>query len=179
MNIFYSKAGGAMVVAALPEGRPPCLDQIRDNFLHPSNESLATYANTILDDDCEDDIDFDVNPTREEPILLSSEESNDASFHLICLSSRVGPQRGHSEEPDVEVVPTPVVDPHVGAAEQSEGRKKKREEKVEKKKRLRNLLMKRFRDPDDDGTLTELVKKRKILEDKKRELDAQAAAALS
>ncbi|KAJ0703892.1 hypothetical protein HanPI659440_Chr14g0556521 [Helianthus annuus] len=123
MNIFYSKAGGAMVVAALPEGRPLWLDQIRDNFLYPSNESLATYANTILGDDGEDDIDFDVNPTREEPILLSSEESDDASFHLIRRSSR--------------------------------------------------------RDPDDDATLTELVKKRKILEDKKRELDAQAAAALS
>ncbi|KAJ0946754.1 hypothetical protein HanRHA438_Chr01g0007431 [Helianthus annuus] len=35
------------------------------------------------------------------------------------------------------------------------------------------------RDPDDDATLTEMMKKRKILEDKKRELDAQAAAVLS
>ncbi|MFS7968367.1 hypothetical protein Hanom_Chr09g00796591 [Helianthus anomalus] len=94
MNVFDPKAGGAMVVAALPEGRPLWLDQ---------------------------------------PILLSSEESDDASFHLIRRSSRVGPQRGPSEEPVVEVVPTPVVDPHVGAAEQSEMRMKKGEEKVEEK----------------------------------------------
>ncbi|KAF5796642.1 hypothetical protein HanXRQr2_Chr08g0354101 [Helianthus annuus] len=35
------------------------------------------------------------------------------------------------------------------------------------------------RDPEDDATLTEMMKKRKVLEDKKRELDAQAAAALA
>ncbi|KAF5755531.1 hypothetical protein HanXRQr2_Chr17g0803831 [Helianthus annuus] len=79
------------------------------------------------------DIDSDVNPTRGEPILLSSKESDDASYHLIHRSSRAGPQREPSEEPAVKVVPTPVVDPHLGAAEPSEMRKKKREEKVEEK----------------------------------------------
>ncbi|MFS7903429.1 hypothetical protein Hanom_Chr01g00023921 [Helianthus anomalus] len=124
---FDHKAGGAMVVASLPEGRPLWLDQIRDNFLHPSNESLAAYANTIVGDDDGDDIGIDVNPTREEPILLSSEDSDDdASYHLIYRSSREGPQRGPSEELAVEVVPTPVVDPHVSAAEPSEVRKKKK-----------------------------------------------------
>ncbi|KAM0026151.1 hypothetical protein Hdeb2414_s0020g00554801 [Helianthus debilis subsp. tardiflorus] len=34
-------------------------------------------------------------------------------------------------------------------------------------------------DPDDDATLTEMMKKRKMFEDKKTELDAQAAAALA
>ncbi|KAJ0952434.1 hypothetical protein HanPSC8_Chr02g0072191 [Helianthus annuus] len=208
MNVFYPKAGGAMVVAAFPEGRPLWLDQIRDNFLHPSNESLATYTNTILGDDGEGDIYFDVNPTQEEPILLSSEESDDASFHLIHRSSRAGPQRGPSKEPVVEVVPTPVVDPHVGAAEPSEMRKKKREEKVEEKTAedpvdetprkhssessfldyvvvsdtLSGLdagVKHSECDPDDDATLTEMMKKRKMLEDKKKELDAQAAAALA
>ncbi|KAL9998017.1 hypothetical protein Hdeb2414_s0583g00919461 [Helianthus debilis subsp. tardiflorus] len=143
-NIFDHNAGGAMVVASLPEGRPLWLDQIRDNFLHPSNESLATYANTILGDDGEGDTDFDVNPTREEHILLSSEESDDTSFHLIHHSSRAGPQRGPSEEPAVEVVPTPVVDPHVGAADPSEMRKKKKERTKLGKKQLRTLLLKRL-----------------------------------
>ncbi|KAJ0466414.1 hypothetical protein HanPSC8_Chr14g0595921 [Helianthus annuus] len=91
MNVFDPKAGGAMVVASLPGGRPLWLDQIKDNFLHPSNESMANYTNTILSDDGEDDIGFDVNPTREEPILLLSKESDDASFHLIRRSSCAGP----------------------------------------------------------------------------------------
>ncbi|MFS7935154.1 hypothetical protein Hanom_Chr05g00400121 [Helianthus anomalus] len=34
-------------------------------------------------------------------------------------------------------------------------------------------------DPDDDATLTEIVKKTKVLENKKKELDEQAAAALA
>ncbi|KAM0002482.1 hypothetical protein Hdeb2414_s0008g00275161 [Helianthus debilis subsp. tardiflorus] len=47
MNIFDPEAGGAMVVATLPEGRPLWVDQIRDNFLHPSSQSMATYANVV------------------------------------------------------------------------------------------------------------------------------------
>ncbi|KAM0064469.1 hypothetical protein Hdeb2414_s0003g00103291 [Helianthus debilis subsp. tardiflorus] len=35
------------------------------------------------------------------------------------------------------------------------------------------------RNPDDDATLTEIMKKEKILEDKKKELDEQAVAALA
>ncbi|MFS8032677.1 hypothetical protein Hanom_Chr17g01560521 [Helianthus anomalus] len=35
------------------------------------------------------------------------------------------------------------------------------------------------RDPDDDVTLTEIMKKKKVLEDKKKELDEQATAALA
>ncbi|KAJ0800583.1 hypothetical protein HanPI659440_Chr03g0104761 [Helianthus annuus] len=35
------------------------------------------------------------------------------------------------------------------------------------------------RDPDDDATMTEIMKKKKVLEDKKKELDEQAATALS
>ncbi|MFS7994542.1 hypothetical protein Hanom_Chr12g01107281 [Helianthus anomalus] len=48
MNVFNPKVAGGMVVAALPEGEPGWVARIRDNFLHPSNESMATYANTIL-----------------------------------------------------------------------------------------------------------------------------------
>ncbi|KAJ0442802.1 hypothetical protein HanRHA438_Chr16g0760311 [Helianthus annuus] len=191
MNVFDPKAGGAMVVASLPEGRPLWLDHIRDNFLHPSNESMANYANTILGDNGEDGIGFNVNPTREEPILLSSEESDDASFHLIRRSSRAGPQRGSSEEPASD-----------------DARKKKKEDKTGDKKveepvaetprkhpsnsyfldyvvvsdTLSGLdagAKRQSRDPDDDSTLTEMMKKRKLLEDKKKELDVQAATALA
>ncbi|KAJ0749642.1 hypothetical protein HanLR1_Chr05g0172401 [Helianthus annuus] len=35
------------------------------------------------------------------------------------------------------------------------------------------------RDPEDDETLTEIFKKNKVLDDKKKELDEQAAAALA
>ncbi|KAJ0651617.1 hypothetical protein HanOQP8_Chr15g0562881 [Helianthus annuus] len=35
------------------------------------------------------------------------------------------------------------------------------------------------RDPNDDATLTEILKKKKVLEDKKKELDEQDAAALA
>ncbi|KAM0006228.1 hypothetical protein Hdeb2414_s0179g00825091 [Helianthus debilis subsp. tardiflorus] len=43
LNVFDPKVGGAMVVVALPEGQPGWVDQIRNNFLHPSSESMATY----------------------------------------------------------------------------------------------------------------------------------------
>ncbi|KAJ0830892.1 hypothetical protein HanPSC8_Chr15g0660671 [Helianthus annuus] len=197
-----------MVVASLPEGRPLWLDQIRDIFLHPSNESPANYANTVLGDDGEDDIDFDVNRTREEPILLSSEESDDASFHLIRRSSRAGPQRGPSEEPAADDVDTPVVDLQVRDTKQVETRmKRKKDNSGDKKaeepvaetprKRPSNSsfldyvvvsdtlsaldvgVKRQSRDPNDDSTLTEMMKKRKVLEDKKKKLDAQAAAALA
>ncbi|MFS7991978.1 hypothetical protein Hanom_Chr12g01076951 [Helianthus anomalus] len=36
MNVFDSKAGGAMVIDVLPEGRPLWVDHIKDNFLHPT-----------------------------------------------------------------------------------------------------------------------------------------------
>ncbi|KAL9991767.1 hypothetical protein Hdeb2414_s1257g00999881 [Helianthus debilis subsp. tardiflorus] len=160
------------------------VDQIRDNFLHPSSESMATYANTVLGDDGEDETDVDPAPTREEPILLSSEESTGSYQDLIHRSMRAGPQRGAIRDPAGEGVATPVVDPQASAVKQTETRKKKKEERTEEK-RLRSLLLKRLAgvkrasfDPDDDATMTEMMKKRKILEDKKRELDAQAAVVL-
>ncbi|KAM0013412.1 hypothetical protein Hdeb2414_s0044g00742881 [Helianthus debilis subsp. tardiflorus] len=206
MNVFDPKAGGAMVVASLLDGRPLWLEQIRDNFLHPSNESLAAYANAILGDDGEGDTDFDVNPTREEPIVLLS--ADDASFHLIRCYSRACPQRGPFAEPATDDVDTPVMDPHVGVVDPSKRRKKKREDKSEEKKveepvvetprkrpsnssfidyvvvsdKLSSLdarVKRSKRDPNDDATLTEMMKKRKILKDKKKRLDAQAAAALA
>ncbi|KAJ0458131.1 hypothetical protein HanIR_Chr15g0781611 [Helianthus annuus] len=71
MSVFDPKVAGGMVVAALPEGEPGWVALIRDNFLHPSNEIMATYANVILGDD-EDETDVDVVPTREELILMTT-----------------------------------------------------------------------------------------------------------
>ncbi|KAJ0694513.1 hypothetical protein HanPI659440_Chr15g0609651 [Helianthus annuus] len=111
MNVFDPKVAGGMAVAAMPEGEPGWVNRIRDNFLHPSNESMATYANTILGD-AEDETEVDAIPTREELILLSSEESAGSSHDLIHRSSRAGPQWGPTQEPTGEGVSTPpVVDP--------------------------------------------------------------------
>ncbi|KAM0066439.1 hypothetical protein Hdeb2414_s0002g00049021 [Helianthus debilis subsp. tardiflorus] len=56
LNVLDPKAGGAMVEAILPEGKPAWLDQIRDRFLHPTSDSFAAYANVILGEDDEDDV---------------------------------------------------------------------------------------------------------------------------
>ncbi|KAJ0525150.1 hypothetical protein HanHA300_Chr09g0308681 [Helianthus annuus] len=210
-NVFDRKVAGGMAVAALPEGEPGWISRIRDNFLHPSNESMSAYNNVILGA-IEDETDFDTIPTREELILLSSEESAGSSHGLIHRSSRASPQQGPVQEPAGEGTSTPpVVDPTIGAVEQQkEARRMKREEKKteEKKtaketasaptrKRLSNVKLLDYvvvsdslfgldagtkrtaLDSDDKVTLTEMmVKKQKLLADKKRELDEQAAAAL-
>ncbi|KAJ0692917.1 hypothetical protein HanPI659440_Chr15g0591321 [Helianthus annuus] len=133
MNVFDPKAGGAMVVAALHEGRSLWVDQIRDKFMHPSSESMATYANAVLGDDGEDETGVDLAHTREEPILLSSEESAGSYQDLTHRSMRAGPQRGAAHEPAVKGVVTPVVDLQAGVAEQMETRKKRKEERTEGK----------------------------------------------
>ncbi|KAM0043787.1 hypothetical protein Hdeb2414_s0010g00345441 [Helianthus debilis subsp. tardiflorus] len=80
MNVFDPIVGGAM---------------IRDNFLHPTSESMATYANTVLGeddgDDIDDDIDVDPTPTWGEVIILSSEESAESYRDLIHRSAHAGP----------------------------------------------------------------------------------------
>ncbi|MFS7928951.1 hypothetical protein Hanom_Chr04g00326811 [Helianthus anomalus] len=203
MNVFDSKASGAMVVAVLPEGRPLWVDQIRNIFLHPTSESMATYANVVLGEDDEDDIDVDSVPAREEVIVLSSEGSDGSHEGLIRRSTHAGPPQGTVNEPAVDDVETPV-----DTAEQLETKKKNKgdktgEKKVEEpvsgapRKRPSNIsfldyvvvsdtlsgldagVKRSERDPDDDATLTEIVKKKKLLEDKKKDLDAQAAAALA
>ncbi|KAM0064644.1 hypothetical protein Hdeb2414_s0003g00105471 [Helianthus debilis subsp. tardiflorus] len=62
-------AAGAMIEAILSDGKPVWLDQIRDRSLHPTSESFALYANTILGEDGEDDLDDATDPVREEVIL--------------------------------------------------------------------------------------------------------------
>ncbi|MFS7947847.1 hypothetical protein Hanom_Chr06g00552991 [Helianthus anomalus] len=170
MNAFDPKVAGGMAVVVLPEGELGWVARIRNNFLHPSNESMAICANEL--------------------ILLLSDESAGSSHDLIHRPSRVGPQRGLTQEPTGEGVSTPpVVDLTVVVAEQKEARLKKREEKKTKGEKTAEELVsapthagvkRSAPDPDDDVTLTEmLAKKQKLLEDKKRELDAHGAAVLS
>ncbi|MFS7936661.1 hypothetical protein Hanom_Chr05g00418401 [Helianthus anomalus] len=138
MNVFDPKAGGAMAVAALPEGRPLWVDQIRNNFLHPTSESMATYTNTVLGeddgDDINDDIDVDPIPTRGEVIILLSEGSDESPQDLIHRSARAGPQRGTVHEPVVDDANTPVMNPPGEAAEHVETRKKRKKDKTGEKK---------------------------------------------
>ncbi|KAJ0681351.1 hypothetical protein HanPI659440_Chr16g0634831 [Helianthus annuus] len=134
MNVFDPKAGGAMVVAALPEGRPLWVDQIRNNFLHPTGENMATYANAVLGEDDGDDIDVDSDPTRGEVIIRSSEGSDESHQDLIRRSARAGPQRGTVHEPVADDIETPAENPQGDAAEQLETRKKRKRDKTEEKK---------------------------------------------
>ncbi|MFS8008255.1 hypothetical protein Hanom_Chr14g01270521 [Helianthus anomalus] len=133
MNVFDLKAGGAMVVAILPEGKPLWLDQIWNNFLHPTAESMSAYANAVLGEDDVDDVDVESVPTREEVIVLSSEGSNESHEGVIHRSTRAGPSQGTVNEP----VNEPTVDDVetlVDTTDQLETRKKKRGDQSEKKK---------------------------------------------
>ncbi|MFS7918654.1 hypothetical protein Hanom_Chr03g00203661 [Helianthus anomalus] len=154
MNVFDQKVAGGMVVAAFPEGEPGWISRIRDNILHPSNESMSAYNNAILGV-VEDESDFDTIPTREELILLSSEESAGSSHGLIHRSSRI--------------VEDPVSAPT---------RKRFSNVTLFDYVVVSNLLS-----GLDAGTkrttLDSNDKKQKKIADKKCELDQQAAAALS
>ncbi|MFS8012410.1 hypothetical protein Hanom_Chr14g01320511 [Helianthus anomalus] len=61
-----------MVEAIQEDGKPTWLDQIRPHFLHPTNESFASYTNVVLGDADEDD---PIDPTRDEVVVLSSGSS--------------------------------------------------------------------------------------------------------
>ncbi|KAM0063356.1 hypothetical protein Hdeb2414_s0003g00089981 [Helianthus debilis subsp. tardiflorus] len=123
LNVLDLKVGGAMVEAVQEDGKPTWLDQIRNRFLHPTIESFATYANIVLGEDSEDDVDDAIDPTREEVIVLSSEGSDRSLEGLTSHSPRAGPLQGVAHEPvnepvgdDVEVL--------VETADQLETRKK-------------------------------------------------------
>ncbi|MFS8006947.1 hypothetical protein Hanom_Chr14g01255211 [Helianthus anomalus] len=202
LNVLDPKVAGAMVEAILPEGKPVWLDQIRDRFLHPTGDSFAAYANVILGEDDGDDLDDAIDQTREEIIVLSSEGSDRSREGLIPRSPRVGPTQGAVNEP-VNEPANEDIDVPSDAAEQLEARKKKKVDRFEKKKKVEEPLAKETRkqpsnfslldyvvvsdtlsrldagdmrverDPDDDVTLTDIMKKKKVLEDEKKELDEQ------
>ncbi|MFS7953338.1 hypothetical protein Hanom_Chr07g00617341 [Helianthus anomalus] len=173
MNVFLSQTGGAMVVAGLPEGRPVWVDQLGDNFLHPISESMATHAKTVLG---EDEIDVDPSPTREEPIILSSEESAGSYQDLIhrstCTRKKKKEEKTEGKKAEEPVVETPSKRPSNSSFL----------DYVVVSDTLSSLdvgVKRKSRDPEDGSNLKEMMKKRKMLEDKNLELDAQAAAALA
>ncbi|MFS7909836.1 hypothetical protein Hanom_Chr02g00099221 [Helianthus anomalus] len=118
LNILDLKAGGAMVEADQADGKPTWLDQIRNRFLHPTNESFAAYANVVLGEDGEDDADDATDPTREEVIVLSS----------------VGPVQGVVHEPVIEPVGVDV-EVSVETVGQLETRRKTRADKPGRKEK--------------------------------------------
>ncbi|KAJ0514449.1 hypothetical protein HanHA300_Chr10g0369641 [Helianthus annuus] len=104
LNVLDLRAGGAMVEAIQAEGKPTWLDQIRYRFLHPSSESFAAYANTVLGEDNGDGFDDTIDPAREEVIVLSSEGSDRSLEGLTPHSARACPVQGAVNEPvDVDV----------------------------------------------------------------------------
>ncbi|KAL9996754.1 hypothetical protein Hdeb2414_s0005g00156541 [Helianthus debilis subsp. tardiflorus] len=90
---------------------------------------MAAYANAVLGEDNEDDIDVESVPAREEVLVLSSEGSDGSHEGLILHSSRAGPPQGTVNEPAVDDVETPV-----DTAEQLETRKTKKRDKTGEKK---------------------------------------------
>ncbi|KAJ0924565.1 hypothetical protein HanPSC8_Chr05g0229561 [Helianthus annuus] len=205
LNVLDPKAAGAMVEAIQEDGKPTWLDQIRSRFLHPTNESLAAYANVALGEDDEDDA---IDPTREEVVVLSS-GSSDRSFEgLTSRYARTGPARGAVNEPvnepvgddvEVPVEPTGQLETRRKTkANKPEGKEKGAKGKTTETPRKRPSTLPvldyivvsdtlsglgvgdkhRRSDPDDRATLTEMMRK-KALEEKKRKLDEQAAAMLA
>ncbi|KAJ0771250.1 hypothetical protein HanPI659440_Chr07g0266901 [Helianthus annuus] len=185
LNVFDPRAGGDMIEAIQPEGRPTWLDQIRNRFLHPTSESFAAYTNTILGEDGEDDFDDTLDPTREEVIVLSSEGSDKSHERLTPHSPRAGPAQGAVNEPVNEPIGD---DPPVETAEQLETRKKKKLDKTEKKEKRveENVAEVPHKRPSIPPFLDYVVVSDTlsgldvgVLDDKKKELDEQAAAALA
>ncbi|KAJ0588278.1 hypothetical protein HanRHA438_Chr04g0170101 [Helianthus annuus] len=208
LNVLDPKAAGAMVEPILPEGKPVWLDHIRDRFLHLTSDNFVAYANVILGEDDGDDLDDTIGPTREEVIVPLSEGSDRSRAGLIPRSPRAGPTQGAVNEPINEPAGDDV-DALVDTAEQLETRKKKKRENKSEEKKAEETAVKAprkrpstssflsyvvvsdtlsgldagvkrtERDPDDDATLTEIMKKKKVLEDKIKELDEQAADVLA
>ncbi|KAJ0678185.1 hypothetical protein HanOQP8_Chr12g0444971 [Helianthus annuus] len=208
VNVFDPKVAGGMAVAALHEGEPGWISRIRDNFLHPSNESMTAYGNVVLGV-AKDETDVDAIPTQEELVLLSSEESAGSSHDLIHHSSRAGPQEGPTQEPAGESAYVPlIVDPPAAAAQRKEARTKKREEKkAEDKKSTEEPAIAPIRkhssniklldyvisdslsgldagvkrsapNPDDDDTLIEMLAKKQKILEEKKRELDEQAAAV-
>ncbi|MFS7904090.1 hypothetical protein Hanom_Chr01g00031851 [Helianthus anomalus] len=198
LNVLDPKAVGAMVEAILPEGKHVWLDQIRDHFLHPTSDNFAAYANVILGEDGGVDLDDTTDPTREEVIILSSGGSDGSQEGLTSHPTRAGPPQGTVTEPVNESAADDDVETAVDTAEQLETRKKKKKEDKSEEKKAGETAVKvprkrpstssflsyvvvsdtlasldagdkrTERDPDDDATLTEIVKRKKALENKKK-----------
>ncbi|MFS7962613.1 hypothetical protein Hanom_Chr08g00728691 [Helianthus anomalus] len=158
LNVLGPKATGAMVEAILPEGKPVWLDQIRGGFLHPTSDSFAAYANTILGGDDGDDFDDTTDLTREELETRKKKKLDKSEKKEKKVEENVtgAPRKQPFNHLFLDYVVVSDTLSGLGAGE----------------KRIE-------RDPDDDETLTEIMKKKKVLEDKKKKLDEQDATALA
>ncbi|KAM0011281.1 hypothetical protein Hdeb2414_s0065g00766751 [Helianthus debilis subsp. tardiflorus] len=128
INVFDPKVGGEIASALLPAREPIWTARIRDNFLHPSSDSVAAYGTVILGALSVAKADLCKSPTREGTILLLNEESIGSSHRLIHHSSRAGPQQRPVQNPEgAASFAPPVVDPVATAVEP--GRKEPEKEK--------------------------------------------------
>ncbi|KAF5759323.1 hypothetical protein HanXRQr2_Chr16g0739861 [Helianthus annuus] len=103
INAIDVKVGGEMTVRILPDGKLHWLEQLRDYFHHPTEESSAAYmlARTCVNTPIPTKLKTALTPTREEISLLLSEESIAFSGGLGHLSrstcaSASGSQAGGS-----------------------------------------------------------------------------------
>ncbi|MFS7937188.1 hypothetical protein Hanom_Chr05g00424701 [Helianthus anomalus] len=160
LNVLDPKAGGAMIEAILPEGRPS--------------------------EDDGDDFDDTTDPTRKEVSVLSSESSDRSCECLIPRSPRAGPAQEAANEPVNEPVDVDA-DLPVETAEQLETqRKKKLDKSEEKEKRVEEDVTKTPRKRPStlpfldyvvvSDTLSSLGTKEKRI---RRDPDDSAAAALA
>ncbi|KAF5760364.1 hypothetical protein HanXRQr2_Chr16g0752661 [Helianthus annuus] len=152
MNVLDLEVGGEMTTRILPEGERPWVDQIRDNFLHPSSsESLAAYVATALGARPPVNTEVSKSPTREEAIILSSEESTRSSHGLIYRSTLAGPRARPVQGSEGAAASTPpTAEPIVATSEpeHKEPEKKKPEKKESEKKELEQnylLLMRKIK----------------------------------
>ncbi|KAF5789437.1 hypothetical protein HanXRQr2_Chr09g0371221 [Helianthus annuus] len=207
LNALDPKAAGAMVEAIQADGNPTWLDQIRDRFLHPTEQSLSRYAAEVLGEDVWDDF---VNSDQEDVIVVSSGSSGRGGEDLTSRSARAGTVPGGDAEPVHEVVgDDDDAEASIDPSAQLETRKKARTDRSGRRgegaeggaagsSRKRPSILsyldyvvvsdtlsglgpgevRQESDPDDRATLTEHMKK-KSLDDHKRRLDEQAAALLA
>ncbi|KAJ0807994.1 hypothetical protein HanLR1_Chr00c0866g0778101 [Helianthus annuus] len=199
MNVLDPEVGGEITARLFPEGEKPWVDQIRDNFLHPSSESLIAYIATPLGACLPVSIKPQVGepPARGEAILFSSEESTGSSHGLIHRSTRAGQRARPAQASGVMLHLSPQLrSPRLPPLNLG---KKSLRRKISPMRRFVSIPlshkfldyvvvsgslsgldvgMKRHAtgDEEDQATLTQMMeKKRKLLADEKRELDAQAA----
>ncbi|KAJ0743163.1 hypothetical protein HanPI659440_Chr10g0372671 [Helianthus annuus] len=139
MNVFDLKVGGEIATTLLPEGEPAWTARIRDNFLHPSSESVTSYGTVILGAPFVAAADLDKSPTREGTILLSSEESTGSSHGLIRHSSRQVPNSDLSQTQKVPLVLLPPLLTRLLLL-QSQNGKRLRRRRLRRESQRRSLL---------------------------------------
>ncbi|MFS7976206.1 hypothetical protein Hanom_Chr10g00889711 [Helianthus anomalus] len=152
LNVLDPKVASAMVEAILPEGKHVWLDQIRDRFLHPTSDNFAAYANAILGED------GPPQGTGNEPLETRKKKKKKADKPEKETVEEPTAKASHKHSSNSSFLDYVVVSDTLSGLDAGDKCAE--------------------RDPDDNVTLTEIMKK-KSLEDKKKKLDEQAAAALA